>query len=433
MRIAVVGAGVSGLLAARLLATRHDVTLYEASDYLGGHANTVDVTVDGRSFSVDTGFMVFNSRTYPTFQRLLGLLNVKSQSSDMSFSVKCERSGLEYQGSSLSGLFAQRTNLWRPKFWAMIADIVRFNRQARKFLERNEHSTTLDEFLSKRRYGRAFCENYLLPMTAAIWSSPMESVRSFPAHFLLQFMQNHGLLQIRDRPDWQTIPGGSRHYVKALAAGLEERVRFNTPVQSVTRDVDQIHVETRDYGAESFEAVIMAVHADTALKLLSVATDRELELLSSFQYQLNRAVLHTDENWLPSRKSAWASWNYLIPTADSSQTCVTYDLTRLQRINSPQRILLTLNPHRSISELHILKEFTYSHPMFNAEAIAAQEGWANISGIQRTFFCGAYWRNGFHEDGVVSALAVAGQFGIKLEACTAVCTTELSPIEEPVQ
>lgn len=433
MRIAVIGAGVSGLLAARLLATQHEVVLFEASSYLGGHANTVDVTIEGHSFSVDTGFMVFNDRTYPNFLRLLKLLNIVSQPSDMSFSVTCERTGLEYQGSSLAGLFAQRSNLWRTRFWGMISDILRFNRQANHFLSSADYATTLAEFLHKRSYSTIFCEKYLLPMTAAIWSCPPTAVQDFPAHFLLRFMQNHGLLQIRDRPRWKTIPGGSRRYIAALAAGLGERIRLNCPVQSVARGNDQILVETSGEGTESFDAVVMATHADTTLTLLVDAEEREQKLLSRFRFQQNRAVLHSDESWLPSRPSAWASWNYRITSAESQQTCVTYDLTRLQRSDSPRRILLTLNPCRVISPDKFWREFAYNHPIFTAEGILAQQRWSEINGARKTFYCGAYWGNGFHEAGVVSALAVAEQFGIKLEACTAACIMESSRIVAPVQ
>ncbi|TWU27479.1 NAD(P)/FAD-dependent oxidoreductase [Bythopirellula polymerisocia] len=433
MRIAVIGAGVSGLLAARLLSTRHEVQLLEASDFLGGHANTVYVSIDRRTFAVDTGFMVFNERTYPNFLRLLDLLGIFSQPSDMSFSVTCERTGWEYQGSSLSGMFAQTRNICRPAFLRMIVDILRFNRDAKEFLAKADFSITLDQFLRDAQYSEAFCEKYLLPMTAAIWSSPTESIRDFPAHFLLRFMQNHGLLQIRDRPRWQTIPGGSRRYIRALATGLEDRIRLGCSVRAVTRGLDQIVVETDTNKKQVFDAVVMATHADTTLNLLADADDRERIILSAILYQQNSAVLHTDVSWLPSRKTAWASWNYRISDSETQRTCVTYDLTRLQRIDSPQRILLTLNPHRRIPKSKFLREFAYSHPIFNAEGIAAQYRLPEISGTKRTYFCGAYWGNGFHEDGVVSALAVADQFGIGLEACTAACTKDLLRTFEPVR
>lgn len=433
MRIAVIGAGVSGLLAARLLATRHEVQLFEAGNYLGGHANTVDVNVSGRTFPVDTGFMVFNDQTYPQFRRLLEMLGIEAQSGDMSFSVSCKRTGREYQGSSLAGLFAQRLNLLRPAFLRMLSDILRFNRHARAYLASENSRESLDEFLQRGNYGLAFCEHYLLPMTAAIWSAPTTTLRSFPAHFLLQFMQNHGLLQVRHRPQWRTIPGGSRRYIAALAAGLSTRIRLGCPVRRVIRSLDQAIVEPCNQEPEVFDAVVLGTHADTTLRLLADANERERAILSAFSYQENHAVLHTDESWLPSRRRAWASWNYRIPQSDSRNTCVTYDLTRLQRIDSPRRLLVTLNPQQRIPQDNFLKEFTYSHPVFTAEAVAAQQRWSEISGRRRTYYCGAYWRNGFHEDGVVSALAVAEQFGISLESCTAVCTTESSRITEPVR
>ncbi len=432
MRIAVIGAGVSGLLAARLLATRHEVMLFEASDYIGGHANTVDVELDGREFSVDTGFMVFNDRTYPNFQNLLKYLNLNSQASDMSFSVTCERTGWEYQGSSFSGLFSQKINMVRPTFWGMLTDILRFNSRAISALRDVNSQKSLQEFLNEGNYGSTFRERYLLPMTAAIWSSPHEAILNFSAQFLLRFMHNHGLLQLRNRPRWQTIPGGSRRYLLALANGMNGNIRLNCPVRRVLRTPNHVMVEFRDDRSEQFDAVVLATHADTSLKMLAEPSEEEEKILSAFPYQENRAVLHTDEKWLPSRRSAWASWNYLIPK-DSESTCVTYDLTRLQRIDSPRRLLVTLNPPRPIDQNKCLREFVYHHPLFTIEGIDAQRRLPEINGVQKTYYCGAYWRNGFHEDGIVSALAVAREFGIGLESCTAACIAESSHIVEAAQ
>ncbi len=432
MRIAVIGSGVSGLVAARLLATQHDVQLFECSNYPGGHANTVDVEIEGQIHSVDTGFMVFNERTYPQFLGLLKLLKIDSQPSDMSFSVTCERTGLEYQGSSLAGLFAQRANLLRPRFYRMLADIVRFNIQARQFLAAEDNRLTVGELLIASNFGAEFREHYLLPMTAAIWSCPTEKVLDFPARFLLEFMRNHGLLQIRDRPRWLTIPGGSRRYVAALIGDLGERIQLNAPVQGIMRHGDHVLIELATGPPQVFDAVVLGTHADTALELLADADDSEQAILSAFPYQRNEAVLHTDESWLPTRESAWASWNYRISAGASAQACVTYDVSRLQRIESPRRLLVTLNPLRPIDANSVLRRFVYHHPVFLQESLAAQARWSEINGMRRTYYCGAHWRNGFHEDGVVSALAVAEKFGIGLEACTAPCIAEAWYTAEPV-
>jgi predicted NAD/FAD-binding protein len=425
MKIAVIGSGVSGLVAARLLATRHDVQLFEAAEIAGGHANTVDVEIDGRQFAVDTGFMVFNDRTYPLFTRMLELLEIEAQPSDMSFSVSCERTGLEYQGSSLGGLFAQRKNLLRPKFFWMLLEIVRFNRLAKGYLTASKEQITLGEFLKRMRFCAQLRDHYLLPMTAAIWSCPTNQVLDFPARFLFQFMENHGLLQLKNRPKWLTIPGGSRKYVDALIQTLGKRVHLGSPVKQITRHPQGVLLEFFEKPSRMFDVVVLATHADTSLRLLSDANDTERTLLSAFPYQPNEAILHTDESWLPQRKAAWASWNYRI-SANNTQVCVTYDLTRLQQINSPRRLLVTLNPPRDINPRYVLRKFSYQHPVFSTDAIVAQSRWSEFNGQHRTHFCGAYWRHGFHEDGVASALAVTEKFGIGLEACTAPCITAQS-------
>jgi len=424
-RIAVIGAGVSGMVAARILSADHEVHLLEADSRPGGHANTVDVTIDGRQVSVDTGFMVFNRETYPNFCRLLELLEVESQDGDMSFSVSCERSGLEYQGSSLGGLFAQRSNLVRPSFYRLLWDIVRFNREALAFIKYPKDGQTLGDFLSAGRYSPALSEHYLLPMTAAIWSTQAEKMREFPARFILGFMANHGLLNLRERPQWKTIPGGSRMYVERLLTPLGESVRTGTEVTRVTRHCDHVVVQLAGEAPEVFDYVIFACHADQALRILSDATSIENEVLASFPYQANQAVLHTDTSFLPQRKAAWASWNYRINGNKQHPTSITYDLTRLQLLDADRPILVTLNPDRPISHRYLLREFVYHHPLFTMGSIAAQSRWEEINGELRTFYCGAYWRNGFHEDGVVSALSVTQKFGLDLEACKAASTKEL--------
>jgi len=431
LKIAVIGAGVSGLVAARLLATRHDVQLFEASDKPGGHANTVDVQLGEHQASVDTGFMVFNERTYPNFCRLLSSLDVATQPSDMSFSVCCEQSGLEYQGSSLGGLFSQRSNLFRPSFYKFLADIIRFNRDAREYLQQEVNNDTLGEFLRQRTYGTALRDKYLLPMTGAIWSTSPTNVLDFPAHLIVGFMENHGLLQLRDRPQWKTIAGGSRKYVEALAAPLRNRLRTKVLGLQVTRLPDHVIVQQRDKQPEIFDAVVFATHSDQAMQLLTDVDKRETSILRAFPYQENKAVLHSDVSLLPRRKAAWASWNYRIAARACSKANVTYDLRRLQRIEFPVPLLLTLNPSQEIAKEKVLQEFTYHHPLFSSESRLAQSRWSEINGPRRTFYCGAYWKNGFHEDGVVSALNVTQLFGIGLDACRAACIKETLHTAEP--
>ena len=429
MRIAIIGTGISGSLAARLLASEHDVTVYEANGYPGGHANTVDVSLGGRSFQVDTGFMVFNRKTYPNFCRLLEILDVKSQPSDMSFSVRCSRSGLEYQSMSLNGLFAQRSNALRPSFLGMLRDIARFNRLSAQAVRSGElkDGRTVGNFLRQCDVGKPFVQNYLTPMAAAIWSAEPGSILDFPAEFMIGFFANHGLIQLRNRPQWRTIVGGSRQYVAALLSPISARVRLHTPVRSVTRSPEGVLVTASDGTVKLFDRVVLATHADQTLGLLADATETEREVLSAFPYQSNEAVLHTDTRLLPRRRRAWASWNYHVRTGSEGCASVTYDLSRLQRHDTPTPILLTLNETTSIDPAKVLRRFTYHHPAYSRGSIAAQQRHTEISGQNKTHYCGAYWGYGFHEDGVNSALAVARDFGIGLEACTVASTREPSP------
>jgi predicted NAD/FAD-binding protein len=425
MRIAVIGSGVSGLVAARLLASRHDVTLFEGSTRPGGHAHTLDVEAYGRTRAVDVAFMVFNHRTYPLFTRLLEFLGVPSRASDISFSVRCDRTGLEYQGSSLNGVFAQRRNLLRPRFHRMLLDIARFNCDALDSTRRpHVIRGTLGEFIADGGYRADFRDYYLAPLGSAIWSAPPRQLLEFPAHFFLKFCQNHGLLHWRDRPRWRTIEGGSRRYVAALIAAPRLSVRLGCPIESVRRRPASVMVKPVGAAAEPFEAVVMATHADQALCLLSDASPLEASILADFPYQSNEAVLHTDAALLPRRKRAWASWNYHVTGDPDRPAAVTYDLNRLQGLGLPGPLCLTLNPSTRIAADRVLGRFTFRHPRFTTASIASQSRWAQINGVNRTYFCGAYWRNGFHEDGVVSALAVAQQFGISLEPCTVAFTRE---------
>jgi len=424
MRIAIIGTGISGSLAARLLSTQHEVAVFEANSYPGGHANTVDVSAFGNQYQVDTAFMVFNRQTYPNFCRLLQLLKVRSQPSNMSFSVHCSKSGLEYQGSSLNGLFAQRLNIVRPRFLKMLRDIARFNRlgTAASASEELKDGRTVGEFLGECQVGKPFVEQYLVPMAAAIWSTKPQAILDFPADFMFGFFANHGLMQIRNRPQWRTITGGSRNYVSALLEPIENCLRLQCPIASVSRSHEGVLVTPVDGTSEEFDEVVFATHADQSLEMLADPTRSERQILSAFPYQSSEAVLHTDTRLLPHSKRAWASWNYHIPTGRENAASVTYDLSRLQGHNTPSPILLTLNETSSIDPAKILRTFTYHHPAYSRESITAQQRFGGISGQNRTHYCGAYWGYGFHEDGVNSALAVARHFGIELESCTAAST-----------
>ncbi|TWU55571.1 NAD(P)/FAD-dependent oxidoreductase [Rubripirellula reticaptiva] len=414
MRIAVVGSGISGNLAARILSAKHEVDLYESSSHLGGHAHTVDVSVYDSDISADVAFMVLNRRTYPNFCRMLELLGVGTQESDMSLSIRCWRTGLEYQGSSLNGLFAQRRNLVRPSFYRMLRDITRFNRKAIEFCQSSDDRTSLGEFLNGIGVGVEFREQYFVPMSAAIWSADPACLSSFPARFILGFCRNHGLLQLTDRPQWLTIANRSRSYVEPLMRPLRGRVFLNSSVHEVRRVEDGVQLSLPDRDTK-YDHVILASHADQSLQLLKDASEDEREVLAGFSYQANKAVLHTDESVLPRRRHAWASWNYHIPLQPSNRASVTYDLNRLQSLGLPGPLCLTLNPQCSIDPSKIVRRFEFEHPVFSHDSIASQRNFCSINGVNRVSFCGAYWGYGFHEDGVNSALAVTRRFGLGLD------------------
>ncbi len=415
MRIAVVGSGISGNLAARLLATANQVDLFEAGSHPGGHAHTVIVEAYGRKVSADVAFMVLNRRTYPRLCRMLELLGIETQASDMSLSIRCHQTGLEYQGSSLSGLFSQRRNLLRPSFLGMLRDIVRFNRRAIEFCERPDESILLGEFLDELRLGKRFRDHYLIPMSAAIWSADPGLLDQFPAKFILGFFLNHGLLQLRDRPQWLTVAGRSQSYVDRLVSPLGGRVFLNCPVTGLRRVEGGVRLRFRDREQAEYDHVVLACHADQSLSILEDATDAENEVLSGFPYQPNSGVLHTDASLLPSRRRAWASWNYHIPDRPSGQVSVTYDLNRLQQLGLPGPLCLTLNADEEIDPASVLQRFTFTHPVFSMKSIESQRRFGEISGVKRVSYCGAYWGYGFHEDGVNSALAVVRDFGLRLE------------------
>ena len=412
MKIAIVGTGISGLVAAYLLADEHELTVFESGDYVGGHTNTLDVSIGGQPYSVDTGFIVYNERNYPNFTRLLRILGVETQPSNMSFSVRCEDTGLEYSGTSINSLFAQRRNVLRPGFWRMILGIRRFYREATELLESTDSSVTLGEYLRQRGYPREFLDWHLAPMGSAIWSTGCGKMQEFPARLFVEFFKNHGFLQVSDRPPWRVIKGGSRSYVEAITQNFRDRVRLNCPVHSVKRTDNAVQIKAEE-SLETFDKVIIATHSDQALSILVDPTASEKEILGAIQYQPNETVLHTDESLLPRRKLARASWNYHL-AKDSSQPdhpSVTYYMNMLQSIDSEAHFCVTLNKSQNIEPSKVLARLIYDHPVFTAETINAQERRGEINGARHTYFCGAYWGYGFHEDGVNSALEVAKHFG----------------------
>lgn len=410
MRVAVIGSGISGLTAAYLLHKDHEIVVYEQNDYIGGHANTVDVRIQGQSYPVDTGFIVFNQKTYPNFVKLLRQLGVTWKNSSMSFSVHCDRTGLEYCPSSLGSLFAQKKNLLRPNFWRMLWDIFRFRRNYRTVLE-GPVDVTLGDLLDREGYSRAFRDYFIVPMGAAIWSADPACFGQIPAQFFVRFFHHHGLLNLRDQPQWLTIQKGSRQYVGALTEGFGRHIRLNSPVVGIRRLNTHVAVRTAQGTEEDYDQVIIATHSDQALKMLADPSPAEREILGAVPYQRNDAVLHTDVTWLPRIRKVWASWNYRIPADPQSSVVLTYDMDILQSIRAPVTFCVTLNGDRPIDPQRVLYEVGYDHPVFTAQSVAAQARHAEISGVNRTHYCGAYWGNGFHEDGVNSALAVARGFG----------------------
>jgi predicted NAD/FAD-binding protein len=411
MRLAVVGSGISGLVCAYLLRQAHDVTLFEANDYPGGHTHTVTVAEAGRTLAIDTGFIVCNDRTYPRFLGLLEELGVAWRPTEMGFSVSCARCGLEYSGGSLATLFAQKRNLLRPSFLRMLRDILRFNRLGTDRGDEIDEEVTLGEFLRRKGYSSAFAEHYLLPMGAAIWSCPMETFADFPVRFVVDFYRHHGLLQLRNRPTWFVIPGGSRTYVDRMVRPLGSALRLRTPVLRVERGADCVRVVSRD-GTEEFDEVIFACHSDQALRLVGDASAVERRLLGAFPYGRNSAVLHTDVTLLPRLRRTWSSWNYRVPVGSETRPCVTYNMNILQHLESAETYCVTLNADEAIAPERALGRFEYEHPIFSVGRAAAQARHGEVIRQNRTSFCGAYWGNGFHEDGVVSALAVCAAYGV---------------------
>ena len=387
-RIAIIGAGVSGLVCAYLLDRDHDVTLFEAEERVGGHANTTRVELEGRSFDVDTGFVVYNEVTYPNFVKLLERLGVESEPTSMSFGVRCDRTGLEYCGTSLNTLFAQRRNLVRPAIYRMMRDIVRFNRDAQRLLEQGIEAPTLGEFVRVQRYGREFVEQYIVPMAAAIWSADPARTLDFPAHFFVRFFHNHGLLGMTGHLQWRVIRGGSRNYVEPLTRSFRDRIRTSTPVRSVRRLPDGVAVTPDGQPEERFDEVILATHSDQALRLLSDRTESERQLLSALPFQANEAVLHTDDSILPSKRRARASWNYRIPADGGDRVTVTYDMSRLQNLETEGPVCVSLNESGYVDPAKVIRHMEFAHPLFAPLSLEAQARHAEISGAGRTHFCG---------------------------------------------
>jgi predicted NAD/FAD-binding protein len=413
MKIAVIGTGIAGNVAAWKLAQEHDITVYEADRRIGGHTNTIDVTLQGRSWAVDTGFIVFNDVTYPNFIALLDELGVDSQPSDMSFSVRNERNGLEYNGASLNTLFAQRGNLLRPSFYRMLMDILRFNREAPALLDQPDNRITLGDYLAQKRYSAEFVDHYIVPMGAAIWSSTPGGMRRVPAAFFIRFFHNHGLLSVNQRPTWRVIRGGSRQYVERLVSGHRDRIRLDSPVEWIRRHPDCVHVKARGAEVERYDQVFLACHSDQALRLLADPTPVERDVLGAIAYQRNEAVLHTDRSLMPQRRLAWAAWNYHIPDGPhdpEGRVRLTYNMNILQNLDAPVDFCVTLNHTQAIDPDRIISVIEYEHPVFSERAVAAQRQHRALNGGSRSYYCGAYWRYGFHEDGVVSALTALEHF-----------------------
>jgi predicted NAD/FAD-binding protein len=415
MKIAIIGSGIAGNVAAYRLHRDNEVTVYEAAGHIGGHTHTNDVEIDGERQRIDTGFIVFNDWTYPNFIGLLDELGVESQPSAMSFSVRNEASGLEYNGTTLNTLFAQRRNLLRPSFYRFIRELLRFNREAPELLDA-EDEIALGDYLDSHGYSRAFTDNYLVPMGAAIWSTDPARMLEFPARFFVRFFHNHGMLSVDARPQWRAIRGGSARYVEKLVAPFRHRIRLNTPIESVSRTPGRVTVKARDAAPEHYDYVFFACHSDQALRLLADATATERSVLGAIPYQRNEVVLHTDTALLPRAKRAWAAWNYHVVPEPGAPCALTYNMNILQNLDSQRTFCVTLNRSDAIAPDKIIKRLAYDHPLYTPAGVAAQQRQHEINGVNRSFFCGAYWRNGFHEDGVVSALNALEHFEQTLNA-----------------
>ena len=417
--IAIIGSGISGLTAAYLLSKKHNVTVFEKNDYIGGHTATVDIEKDGVPYAIDTGFIVFNDKTYPNYLALLDEIGVGKQATEMSFSVHNCQTGLEYNGHNLNTLFAQRRNFFNPKFWVLVKEILRFNKLCKGIFEQDVYlpGLTLGEFLIEHKFSPFFAEHYILPMGAAIWSTSLSQMEDFEFRFFVQFFHHHGLLNIADRPQWYVIPKGSRSYLAPLCETFKDNIHLNTNILGITRNDNKVQIHfDKPEDKQTFDEVVIACHSDQALMLLSDATEDEDTILSDMPYSINSVVLHTDVNLLPDRKAAWASWNYQLSQDRAKPASVTYNMNILQGLQSGHTFCVTLNQKQDIDPSKILKEYNYHHPIFSSESIRAQQQRELICGKQHTHFAGAYWHSGFHEDGVRSAVEVAQRFDCYLDA-----------------
>lgn len=422
MKIAIVGTGVSGLVAAHLLHPEHEIVVYEAGERVGGHSHTVEVEGSEGSHWIDTGFIVFNDRNYPNFERLLEQLEVPSQPSHMSFSVSDGRGDFEYSGTP-RGIFARKANLLSPAFLGMLRDWRRFNREVQALIGMNGTAPSLGHWLDQRGFSRHFIDRLIVPQASAVWSADPEQMWSFPASFMAEFFDNHGMFSLRDRPRWRTVQGGSRSYVEAITAPWRDRIRLRAPVRSIERLDEGVRIAADGCESEEFNRVVIATHSDQALAMLADPSEAEREILGAIPYQRNEAVLHTDASLLPRRRTAWASWNFHLTEPVSDRSTVTYWMNNLQRLRADREYLLTLNRSEEIDPEKVLRRFTYEHPVYTAEGVAAQAQHEEISGVRRTHYCGAYWGWGFHEDGVLSAIRACE----RLAPAAAASATEAVP------
>jgi len=411
MRIAVVGSGISGMVSAYLLSQDHDIVLYEADDTIGGHTHTIDVSIEGISYPVDTGFIVFNEKTYPNFIKLMGSLGVPWQPSNMSFSVQCDQTGLVFSPSTLNALFVQRKNLFRPSFYRMLWDALRFRREASELIRSDDYRITLQSYLEQKNYSHAFIEHFIIPMGGAIWSADPVRFRNFPARYLVEFFYNHGFLNIRHQPQWRVIKGGSREYIGPLTRPYKDRIRLNSPVASIKRFPENVEITTKGGDSATFDQVVIATHSDQALQMLADPSELERDVLGAIPYQKNLAILHTDTSLLPPKRTAWASWNYHIPRQEKGRVALTYNMNMLQSLGATETLCVTLNMPEKIHPDRVIQRIIYHHPVYDPNSLSARRKQDEINGKNRTYFCGAYWGYGFHEDGVNSALAVCKHFG----------------------
>ena len=414
MKIAIIGSGISGLTSAYLLSKEHTVHIYESQNYVGGHVHTLPLNLNGINYEIDTGFIVFNDKTYPNFNKLLNSINVQSQPTSMSFSVKCEKTGLEYNGTSINGLFAQRLNFLKPSFLLMVKDILRFNRDAKVFLDNSIEEITFGEFLKRGGYSNSLKNDYALPMASAIWSAKSSVIENANFRFFAQFFDNHGMLNLNDRPQWQVIKNGSKQYVLRLIKSFKENIRINSPVEKIIRINQGVEIIYNKQQKEFYDRVIIATHSDQALKMIENPSNKEKQVLGAITYQTNVAHLHSDCSVLPKKRNAWASWNYFKPNKHKDETTVTYYMNMLQNLAMPKHICVSLNMEKYIDPKKVIKKIIYEHPVFTTDAILAQKRHKEIDGINKIHFCGAYWGSGFHEDGLNSALSVCKFFGKSL-------------------